>query len=436
MKAAVEAKLEELEQAEIIAQVDVPTPWISNLTAVWKASGKQVCVCLDPRELNKAIKRRMPTLDDVLPQLAGAKVFSLLDAKDGFNQVVLSEKSSYLTTFWGPQRRYRWRCLPFGLSSAPEEFQRRLQAVMHGLSGVVVVADDILIFGKGQTMEEARSDHNKVLLKVFQKLRQSNLKLNKEKMRLYFSELLYIGHHISAEGIKPDQAKVTAIHQMPSLRSVQDVRFLGMCNYLSRFLPKLSQISEPLRRLLDKEEEFRWGEEEQHSFKMLKDLICREQLLTYYDVKKPVVIQCDASTEGLSATLLQEGKPVISVSWSLSKAEKNYVALELECLVIVFACRKFDQYIYGKDVVVETDHKPLEVITKRSLLVAPHRLQRMLLQLQRYNLTVVYWPGCQQVIADTLSHLPVEEVPSRDELSTQEVFQLESENLVCRENWQ
>ena len=114
----------------------------------------------------------MPTLDDVLPQLAGAKIFSLLDAKDGFSQVRLSEKSSYLTTFWEPQRRYRWRRLPFGLSSASEEFQHRLQVVMHGLSGVVVVADDILIFGKRQTMEEARSDHDKVLLKVFQKVRQ------------------------------------------------------------------------------------------------------------------------------------------------------------------------------------------------------------------------------------------------------------------------
>ena len=169
---------------------------------------------------------------------------------------------------------------------------------MHGLSGVVVVVDDILIFGKGQTWEEARSDHDKVLLKVFQRVRQSHLKLNKEKMHLHFSELIYIGHRISAEGVKPDQAKVTAIRQMPTLKSVQAVhRFLGICNYLSRYLPKLSQIGEPLRRLLDKEEEFRWEEEEQQSFKMLKELNCREQLLTYYDVNKPVVIQCDASSD-------------------------------------------------------------------------------------------------------------------------------------------
>ena len=144
----------------------------------------------------------------------------------------------------------------------------------------------------------------------------------------------------------------------------------------------------------------------------------------------PVLTQCDASADGLGATLLQEGKPVISVSRSLTKAEKNYVALELECLAIVFACHKFDQYIDAKDVVVETDHKPFEVITKRSLLVVPRRLQRMLLQLQQYNLTVMYRPGCQQIIADTLPRLPVEAAPGSDELSTQEVLQLEREKLV------
>ena len=99
-------------------------------------------------------------------------------------------------------------------------------------------------------------------------------------------------------------------------------------------------------------------------------MISQEQLLTFYDVHKPVIIQCDASTEGLGATLLQ-GRLVVSVSRSLTKSERNYVALELECLAMVLACQKFDQYIYGKRVTVETDHKPLDVIIKKSLLAAP-----------------------------------------------------------------
>ena len=410
MKEAVENKLTQLVDLGVIAPVDVPTEWVSNITAVWKPDKKQVRICLDPRDLNKAIKRNhfyMPTIDDVLPKLKGAKIFSLLDAKDGFLQVKLTDRSSYLTTFWGPSGQFRWLRMPFGISSAPEEFQRRLQGALHGLSGVAVVADDVLVFGVGSTMEEARVNHDDSLLKLLQRARECNLKLNREKLRLHMPEVLYIGHIISANGIRPDPAKVTAIQEMPEPAGVSDVRrFLGMCNYLSRYVPRLSEVSEPLRRLTEAEATFGWGVEEKSAFEKLKELISDQQRLAFYDVRKPVVIQCDASTVGLGAVLMQEGRPVASVSRSLSKSEKNYVAIELECLAIVFACQKFHQYIFGKKVRIETDHKPLEIIVRKPILSAPRRLQRMLLLLQRYSLEVVFRPGEQQVLADTLSRAP------------------------------
>ena len=329
-------------------------------------------VCLDPRDLNKAIRRNhfhLPTLDDVLPQLKGARV---LDAKDGYLQVKLSESSSFLTTFWGAGRKYRWLRMPFGISSAQEEFQRRLLGVLHGLEGVAVVADDTLVFGVGETEAMARQDHNQKLFKLLQRAREVNLKFNKDKMHLHQTELLYIGHQISAEGVKPDVAKVKAVKDMPVPKTVQEVRcFLGMSNYLSRFIPNLSKVAEPLRRLTEIEAEFVWGTKEHAAFEELKTLISNDQLLAFYDIRKPIVIQCDASTEGLGATLLQDGRPIASVSRSLTKSEKNYVALELECLAIVFACQRLDQYIYGKRVRIETDHKPLEMIAKKSILVAP-----------------------------------------------------------------
>ena len=147
-------------------------------------------------------------------------------------------------------------------------------------------------------------------------------------------------------------------------------------------------------------------------------MVCKDQILAFYDVNKPVVIQY----REMRATLLQGGRPVALMSRSLTKAEKNYVALELECLAIVFACSKFDQYIYGKRVKVEADHKPLEVIPKKSILAAPISLQRMLLALQRYDIEVVYRPGEQQVIADVLSRLPTTELPA-----------VEDENLALLE---
>lgn len=286
------------------------------------------------------------------------------------------------------------------------------------------MADDILVFGKGESTEEAYRNHDKALLQLLRRARKCNIKINKEKMRLHMTELLYIGHRISEEGIRPDVAKVAAIKGMVRPRSPSDIRrFLGMCNYLSRFIPRLSQASEPLRKLTESNTEFHWTSTEQEAFDEIKNLICQNQLLAYYDVNSPVVIQCDASGEGLGATLLQRGKPITSASRSLTPAEKNYVALELECLAIVFACHKFDQYIYGKKIRVETDHKPLESITRKSLLSAPRRLQRMLLSLQRYDLEVVYRPGDQQVIADTLSRLPVEGQNSEKQ-SQQEVLEI------------
>ena len=121
----------------------------------------------------------MPTIDYVLPNLKEAKLFSLLDAKDGSLQIKLSERSSFLTTFWGPQGRYRWLRLLFGVSSAPEEFQQCLQQALHGLTGVAVVADDILVYGIGKTMEEVRLNHDANLMQLLDRARDQYLKLNK-----------------------------------------------------------------------------------------------------------------------------------------------------------------------------------------------------------------------------------------------------------------
>ena len=170
--------------------------------------------------------------------------------------------------------------------------------MLHGVEGIAVVADDILVFGTGNMEEEARLSHDARLIKLLERAREVNLKFDKEKLRLHLTELAYIGHHLSKDGIKPDPNKVAAVRNMPQPRTVQEVRrFLGMCNYLSRFMPTLSKTSEPLRHLLEEGMEFRWTDAERKAFEELKQLISADQLLRFYDVRKPVVIQCDASRE-------------------------------------------------------------------------------------------------------------------------------------------
>lgn len=414
MKKDLKEKLLTLAKKQIIAKVDYPTPWISNIVSVRKPNGT-LRVCIDPSNLNKAIKRNhfpMPTLDDVLSELDGAKVFSLCDAKDGFLQIKLSPDSSDLTTFWTPFGKYKWLRMPFGLSSSPEEFQRRLSEALEGLEGVTVVADDILIYGKGQDKNEAIQDHNTKLERLLQRAQKVQLKLNKEKCRFLLEELPYIGHVISSQGVKPDPKKISAIKQMAAPQDSDGVRrFLGHINYLAKFIPNCSAEAEPLRRLIGtSEKEFVWAEDQKRAFATLKDLATADATLQYFRANEPIVVQTDASTVGLGAVMLQNDKPVCYASRSLTNSERNYAPIELELLAIVYAMQKFDHYVFGNgDVTVHTDHQPLETIMKKPLLTAPKRLQSMMLTLQRYPMKVMYKPGPEQVTADMLSRSPTEE---------------------------
>ena len=209
-----------------------------------------------------------------------------------------------------------------------------------------------------------------------------------------------------SEGVKPYPKKVCAIRNMEALRNSEEVRgFLGHVNYMATFMPNLSAESEPLRRLLNlPDKDFCWGVDQRTAYETLKQMLTSEKLLQYYDSRKPIVSQTDASTAGHGAVLLQEDKLVAYASRSLSKSESNYAPIELKCLAIVFAMNKFDQYIFGHpNVTIHTDHSPLEAIMNKSLLAAPQRIQAMMLALQRYAFTVTWKPGKEQIIADLLS---------------------------------
>ena len=166
---------------------------------------------------------------------------------------------------------------------------------------------------------------------------------------------------------------------------------LGLAQYLSKFLPHLSDITKPLRELTQKDTEWDWGQAQQDSLETLKKTVSSTPVLRYYNLKEEVTLQCDASQSGLGAALLQNGQPVAYASRALTPAETRYAQIEKELLAIVFACDHFEAYIYGRDAIqVETDHQPLVSIMKKPLNNAPSRLQRMLLQLQKYNLNLKY----------------------------------------------
>ena len=186
-----------------------------------------------------------------------------------------------------------------------------------------------------------------------------------------------------------------------------------MTNYLQKFAPKLSEITTPLRELLKSDTEFLLDEQVHDvALNEAKRIISSTPVLKYFNPSTVPVLQCDASMHGLGACLMQNGQPIAYASRSLTPTEVQYAQIEKELLAIVFGMEKFETYLYGRKVLVETDHKPLEVIFKKSLLNAPKRLQRMLLRLQRYEFEVTYKRGTLLFMADTLSraYLPHQEV--------------------------
>ena len=191
---------------------------------------------------------------------------------------------------------------------------------------------------------------------------------------------------------------------MPNPTDVEAVRRLqGMITYLAKFLPRLSTIMEPIRRLTRQDCNWEWGEEQETAMSQLKRLVTTAPLLAYYDPAKKLTIQCDASSTGLGAALMQEGKPLAYASRALSDTEVGYAQIEKECLAIVFSLERFHQYTFGRETTVLTDHKPLETIVKKPLHKAPKRIQGMLLRLLQYDIEITYRRGKEMHIADALS---------------------------------
>ena len=401
LRQKVKDELDRMESLGVIERVQQPTEWVNSLVTVVKPNGK-IRLCIDPKDLNRAIKREqypMKTIEEVISRMPNAKFFSKLDATQGYWQVQLDDESATKCTFNTPFGRYRFHRLPFGISSAPEVFQRIMSQIFDGNEGIEVIVDDLLIWG------ETREQHDERLKQALERAREAGVKLNKDKCEIGLQQVTYIGHTLSSNGLKPDVNKVEAIKTMDTPTDKAAVqRFLGMATYLSKFIPNFSQLAAPLRMLLEKNTAWHWDVQQQNSFERLKQTITNAPVLKYYDVNKHVTIQVDASPDGLGAVLLQDERPVAYASRSLTQTQRNYAQIEKEMLAITFGCERFHDYIFRKkSVTVHTDHKPLEFIFKKPLYHAPLRLQRMILRTQKYSINVQYKPGKELLIADTLS---------------------------------
>ncbi|KAK2718681.1 hypothetical protein QYM36_005872, partial [Artemia franciscana] len=403
LRGKLEAELKRMEEQGIIEKVSKPTDWVNSMVAVEKKDGS-LRICIDPVDLNKSIRRPFypsPSLEDVTSRLHGVKYLSKLDARSGYWSLVLDDESADLTTFNTIFGRYRFKRMPFGIISAQDEFQRRIEEALEGLDGFAVIIDDLLVFGS--TLEE----HNKRLVAVLERARAKGIKFNKAKCSFCVTSVTYFGHVISEQGMQPDPDKLEAINNMPTPSNSEELAtLLGMLNYLAKYIPNLSTQNKTLRDL-SKATEFKWAKEHDEALQNIKHSTVSN--LAYFDHScKSINLTVDASSHSLGAYILSNGNVVAYASRSLSKAEQKYSQLEKELYAIVFGCKYFHHFIYGRHVKVTTDHRPLETILRNPLQKAPARAQRMMLQIQPYDLEFSYRPGTEIAVADTLSrlHLP------------------------------
>ena len=278
--------------------------------------------------------------------------------------------------------------------------------ILRCIEGCANSQDDIIVWGA------TKKEHDQRLRSCLTRIRQSGLKLNQSKCIFTLKSLTFLGHIISADGVKPDPTKVNAIKDMPIPKSKIDLqRFLGMVNYVAKFVPNLSQMTAPLRILLKKDVQFILQKPQIDAIAELKCLITTSPCLKFFHPNLPTRLRPDASSEGLGALLEQnhgsendeKWHPIAYASRALQPFEQRHAQIEKEVLSVVFGTERFHEYLYGRHFTVYNDHQPLKSIFSKSIVDCPPRIQRFFLKLQKYDFNLEYAPGKTMVVSDALS---------------------------------
>ena len=387
LKKDIQSAIDAMELQGIIEKIPSgqPTEWLSSLAYARKSNGK-LRVCLDPRDLSANLKRtyhRAPTVEDITYKLANATIFSKLDAKDGYWSIQLDDESSLLTAFNSPSsnQRYKFNRLPFGVNVSQDLFQEAMDEITRDLDGVISIADDLCVYGSSE------AEHDRNLHQLMLKARSHGLVLNKNKCHIKVPEITFFGSVYSRDGVKPDPARTQEIKDLTAPNNKQQVMsFLGMIQYMSAHISHLSDLTAPFRELTKKDVDFTWTSTHQQAFQKLKSAVSEATTLCYFNPEFKTKLQVDASKRGLGAALIQidpvhpqKERIVAFASKSLSEVESRYANIERKLLAFVFGIEKFHTYVFGSNVLVESDHKPLETIVLKNIAQAPPRLQRILL---------------------------------------------------------
>lgn len=369
-------------------------------------------MCVDYRRLNRKLipdRFPLPRIEDIFDNLGRSKYFSIMDLKSGFHQIPLSQKSRKYTAFSTQSGMYQWKVLPFGLSVAPGSFSRMMALAFSGLSPerCFTYMDDLIAMGFSE------QHHIENLRNIFETCRKCCLKLNPEKCEFFKREVSFLGHVCTDEGLKADPKKIAVMQRYPRPQDKESVRrFVAFANYYRRFVENFSKITQPMTNLTKKRVEFVWTNECETAFQTLKQKLINSPILKYPDFSREFKLIVDASDFACGGILTQNydgiDMPIVYISKSFNKAERNKPPIEKELLAVHFAITEFRPYIYGRHFIVKSDHKPL--IYLYNLKNPSSCLSRIRLDLEEYDFEIQYIRGKDNVIADALSRITIEDL--------------------------
>ena len=354
----------------------------------------------------------LPKNDEMYVKLKGAKVFSTINLRSGCHHIALGKSSRAKTAFVTSFDKYEFLMVPFGLAQAPAYFQLLMNKVLKGLKFVMTHLNDIIIFSKNE------SQHLEHLETVFSHLREAGLKMKWSKCDFFKSEIHYLGHLISPEGISPLPNKLDCIQHMPVPKNVKEIKqFVGLTGYYTKFVPRFADISIPLTTLTKRDKKFEWTPTCQKSFDLLKETLCGEPVLKYADTSKLYTLYTDASKfswAGVltqSHTMVKDGKstitdhPVTFVSGLFRGSQLNWATLMKEAFAIYMSVKKLSFYLTDAQILLRNDHKPLEKFLQKNTLKS--KVNNWAMELEAFKIQFYYIEGSSYILADTLSHLIV-----------------------------
>ena len=372
-------------------------------------------LCVDYQQLNKmTIKNKYPLsrIDDLIDQFHGSLVFSKINLRSGYHQILLKVDDVHKTTFRSRYGHYEYVVMPFGVTNASAMFMDYMNWIFRPFLDkfVIVFIDYILIYSRNQ---DEHVEHLRLVLGV---LWEKQLYAKLSKCEFWMDEVQFLGHVMSAQGIAVDPTKVDAVVKWESPKSATKIRsFVGLTGYYRRFIEGLSKIVVPLTQLTRKDQPFTWTDKCEENFQELKRRLTNAPILMIPDVGESFEVYCDASHLGLGCVLMQEKKVMAYSSRQLKVHERNYPTHDLELAAIVFVLKIWRHYLDGAQFRVFSDHKSLKYLFDQKELNM--RQRKWVDFLKDYEFELLYHPGKANVVADALSrktmrtaHLMIKEV--------------------------